>query len=52
MNRPLLFLDVDGPLNPCAAQPGRRRDGYVTLRVPLGNGLPGSDAGLSSGVPP
>ncbi|MDU0300309.1 hypothetical protein [Streptomyces sp. PAL114] len=34
MNRPLLFLDVDGPLNPYAAQPERRPDGYVTLRVP------------------
>lgn len=34
MNRPLLFLDVDGPLNPYAAQPERRPDGYTTLRVP------------------
>ncbi|MEV4950154.1 hypothetical protein [Streptomyces sp. NPDC053755] len=34
MNRPLLFLDVDGPLNPYAAKPERRPDGYTTLRVP------------------
>ncbi|MEU9549074.1 HAD domain-containing protein [Streptomyces werraensis] len=34
MNRPLLFLDVDGPLNPYAAQPERRPQGYLTLRVP------------------
>ncbi|MGK5640149.1 hypothetical protein ACSNOK_17810 [Streptomyces sp. URMC 126] len=32
--RPLLFLDVDGPLNPYAAQPERRPEGYTTLRVP------------------
>jgi hypothetical protein len=32
--RPLLFLDVDGPLNPYAAKPERRPDGYTTLRVP------------------
>ncbi|WP_030763596.1 hypothetical protein [Streptomyces griseus] len=34
MNRPLLFLDVDGPLNPYAAKPERRPAGYTTLRVP------------------
>ncbi|MGQ4330558.1 hypothetical protein [Streptomyces hayashii] len=34
MNRPLLFLDVDGPLNPYAAKPEKRPDGYTTLRVP------------------
>ncbi|WP_037908484.1 hypothetical protein [Actinacidiphila yeochonensis] len=34
MNRPLLFLDVDGPLNPYAAQPERRPEGYITIRVP------------------
>ncbi|MBM9506304.1 hypothetical protein [Actinacidiphila acididurans] len=34
MSRPLLFLDVDGPLNPYAAKPQRRPDGYITLRVP------------------
>jgi hypothetical protein len=32
--RPLLFLDVDGPLNPYAAQPERRPEGYTTIRVP------------------
>lgn len=36
MSRPLLFLDVDGPLNPYAAQPERRPEGYTTLRVPWG----------------
>jgi hypothetical protein len=35
VSRPLLFLDVDGPLNPYAAKPERRPDGYTTLRVPL-----------------
>ncbi|MFD8566818.1 hypothetical protein [Streptomyces sp. NPDC059639] len=34
MKRPLLFLDVDGPLNPYAAKPERRPAGYTTLRVP------------------
>ncbi|MFE2389903.1 hypothetical protein ACFXC0_14295 [Streptomyces althioticus] len=34
MKRPLLFLDVDGPLNPYAARPTRRPEGYITLRVP------------------
>ncbi|MDQ0932254.1 hypothetical protein QFZ49_002184 [Streptomyces turgidiscabies] len=38
MNRPLLFLDVDGPLNPYAAKPEKRPDGYTTLRVPLRSG--------------
>ncbi|MEU6841769.1 hypothetical protein ABZ930_07855 [Streptomyces sp. NPDC046716] len=33
MRRPLLFLDVDGPLNPYAAKPERRPAGYITLRV-------------------
>lgn len=28
--RPILFLDVDGPLNPFAARGGRRPDGYDT----------------------
>lgn len=31
--RPLLFLDVDGPLNPFAAKPTRRPDGYETHRM-------------------
>lgn len=47
MNRPLLFLDVDGPLNPHAAQPERRPDGYTTLRVPR-KGTQEGDEGLSS----
>jgi hypothetical protein len=38
MHRPLLFLDVDGPLNPYAAQPERRPHGYTTLRVPRNDG--------------
>jgi hypothetical protein len=38
MSRPLLFLDVDGPLNPYAAQPERRPAGYTTIRVPRGAG--------------
>lgn len=33
MTRPLLFLDVDGPLNPYAAKPGRRPAGYETHRM-------------------
>ena len=33
MRRPLLFLDVDGPLNPFAAKPTRRPDGYQTHRM-------------------
>lgn len=31
---PLLFLDVDGPLNPWAAKPHRRPAGYQTFRYP------------------
>lgn len=38
MSRPLLFLDVDGPLNPYAAKPERRPVGYTTLRVPQADG--------------
>lgn len=33
MSLPLLFLDVDGPLNPYAAKPEKRPEGYTTLRV-------------------
>ncbi|MFJ5774181.1 hypothetical protein [Streptomyces sp. NPDC093094] len=33
MRRPLLYLDVDGPLNPYAAKPERRPDGYTTHRM-------------------
>lgn len=31
--RPLMYLDVDGPLNPYAAKPHRRPDGYETHRM-------------------
>lgn len=31
--RPLLLLDVDGPLNPCDAPPHRRPAGYETHRL-------------------
>jgi hypothetical protein len=31
--RPLLLLDVDGPLNPYAAKPTRRPPGYRTYRM-------------------
>ncbi|GAA5701747.1 hypothetical protein Save01_02559 [Streptomyces avermitilis] len=40
VSRPLLYLDVDGPLNPYAAQPERRPDGYTTIRVALTPGRP------------
>ncbi|MFJ7147038.1 HAD domain-containing protein [Streptomyces sp. NPDC100445] len=33
MARPLLYLDVDGPLNPYAAKPERRPQGYSTHRM-------------------
>ncbi|SOD76708.1 hypothetical protein SAMN06272781_4558 [Streptomyces sp. 1222.2] len=33
MARPLLYLDVDGPLNPYAAKPERRPAGYTTHRM-------------------
>ena len=37
MSNGLLLLDVDGPLNPYAAKPSRRPDGYTTHRLrPLG----------------
>jgi hypothetical protein len=32
---PLLFLDVDGPLNPYAAKPTQRPAGYTTFRMML-----------------
>ncbi|MFC9466916.1 hypothetical protein [Streptomyces coelicoflavus] len=47
MNRPLLFLDVDGPLNPYAAQPERRPEGCTTLRVPR-SGVHENDGGSLS----
>ncbi|MFE4669248.1 hypothetical protein ACFRI7_29115 [Streptomyces sp. NPDC056716] len=33
MTRPLLLIDVDGPLNPYAAKPFRRPEGYLTHRM-------------------
>lgn len=33
MNKPLLLLDVDGVLNPYAAKPNKRPDGYNTFYV-------------------
>jgi hypothetical protein len=33
MQKPLLLLDVDGPLNPHAAKPHRRPEGYSTHRL-------------------
>lgn len=33
MTRPLLFIDVDGVLNPDSVSSGRRPDGYVTHRM-------------------
>lgn len=33
MTRPLLLLDVDGPLNPWQANPNRRPEGYTTHRL-------------------
>lgn len=32
-DRPALLIDVDGPLNPYAANPNRRPDGYQTHRM-------------------
>lgn len=40
VSRPLLFLDVDGPLNPYAAQPERRPSGYTTIRATVRPGRP------------
>lgn len=31
--KPILFLDVDGPLNPYMAKPERRPEGYKTIRA-------------------
>ncbi|MBT2444859.1 hypothetical protein J7E93_33145 [Streptomyces sp. ISL-36] len=33
MTKPLLLIDVDGPLNPYAARPERRPEGYTTHRM-------------------
>lgn len=38
MSRPLLFLDVDGPLSPYAAKPEKCPEGYITLHVPQEGG--------------
>ncbi|GGR50536.1 hypothetical protein [Streptomyces aurantiogriseus] len=40
MSRPLLYLDVDGPLNPYAAKPERRPEGYTTIRAAVRPGRP------------
>ncbi|MER6911343.1 hypothetical protein ABT354_06695 [Streptomyces sp. NPDC000594] len=47
MARPLLFLDVDGPLNPYAAKPERRPAGYITIRVPRDSGTSADHGDLS-----
>lgn len=36
MSRPLLLLDVDGPLNPFAAKATRRPEGFITRRLAPG----------------
>lgn len=37
MEKPLLLIDMDGPLNPYAAKPTRRPEGYETHRItPVG----------------
>ncbi len=46
MSRALLFLDVDGPLNPYAAKPGHPPAGYTSVRIP-----PESHAGTGDGTP-
>lgn len=48
MKRPLLFLDVDGPLNPYAAKPERRPHGYTTIRVPSDGGTSEEGRGFST----
>ncbi|WP_369206804.1 hypothetical protein [Streptomyces sp. PU-14G] len=47
MSRPLLYLDVDGPLNPWAAKPERRPAGYTAHRM-----KPDSWVALHAGAPP
>jgi hypothetical protein len=39
--KPKLFLDVDGPLNPYAAKPTRRPEGYLTYRYFNGQWIEG-----------
>ncbi|MFF9572743.1 hypothetical protein [Streptomyces sp. NPDC014685] len=52
MSRPLLFLDVDGPLNPYAAKPEKRPEGYTTLRVPQESGAAGRHGMLRTRMRP
>ncbi|SHI28150.1 hypothetical protein SAMN05444521_6840 [Streptomyces sp. 3214.6] len=40
MSRPVLYLDVDGPLNPYAATPSKRPVGYTTIRASVGRARP------------
>jgi hypothetical protein len=49
MTRPLLFLYVDGPLNPYAAEPERRPEGYLTHRIQIGQCLSVGAASLRCG---
>lgn len=35
LGKPLLLIDVDGPLNPYAAKPSKRPEGYLTYRKPF-----------------
>ncbi len=43
-SRPLLYLDVDGPLNPYAAKAHRRPEGYETHRLMPPSWIEGTDA--------
>ncbi|MEU5762254.1 hypothetical protein [Nocardia sp. NPDC047648] len=45
MNRPRLYIDVDGPLNPYDAKPERRPQGYTTFRYYRTAGSPTGPAG-------
>lgn len=45
--RPLLFLDVDGPLIPFGGTPGQYPDGYPTYRSASGPGAGGANPLLS-----
>ncbi|KOG87867.1 HAD domain-containing protein [Streptomyces varsoviensis] len=47
MSRPILFLDVDGPLSPYAAEPGTLSEGYTTLAAPEGGWAAEGNQGLS-----
>lgn len=52
MTRPLLFLDVDGPLNPYAAKLQSRPEGYTTIRVAQEGGADSESGRLRSHVRP